>query len=114
MLVPRIFDFSRLAGIRMYVSSPAAAPLAATLFARLPVEAHPTVFIPNSRALLRATETTRSLNDRVGKLTASFLIHRVRTPSASAKRSARTRGVPPTCGPTDGSPAIGRSSRYRH
>ena len=59
---------------RCTLSSPAAAALAATLLARLPVEAQPTVVKPNSRALLRATETTRSLNDSVGKLTASFLI----------------------------------------
>src|SRR3712207_7869090 len=43
------------------------------LLARLPVEAQPTVVKPSSRALLSATETTRSLNDSVGKLTASFL-----------------------------------------
>src|SRR6516164_5798804 len=98
----------------MYASSPAAAALAATLLARLPVEAQPTVLKPNSRALERATDTTRSLNDRVGKLTASFLIQSDSTPSASAKRLARTSGVPPTWGPTVGSPSIGKSSRKRH
>ena len=56
------------------------AALAATLLARFPVLAKPTVVKPNSRALLRATLTTRSLNESVGKLTASFLIQSVLTP----------------------------------
>src|SRR5581483_2947395 len=107
MLVPRIFDRSRSAGTRMYASSPAAAALAATLLARLPVEAQPTVLKPSSHALLNATDTTRSLNDSVGKLTASFLIHRRLTPNSIARRSARTSGVPPTSRPTVGSPSIG-------
>src|SRR5437763_14216051 len=98
----------------MYASSPAAAALAATLLARLPVEAQPTVLNPNSRALLSATDTTRSLKDSVGKLTASFLSQRRSTPKASANRSARTKGVPPTSGPTVGSPSMGSSSRNRH
>src|SRR5437773_12326133 len=102
MLVPMILVGSRSEGTKIYASSPAAAALAATLFARLPVEAQPTVWKPNSRALLRATETTRSLNDSVGKLTASFLTQRHSTPSASAKRSALTSDVPPTCRPTVG------------
>ena len=45
---------------------PARAAWAATLFARLPVEAQASVSNPNSRASLVATETTRSLNDQVG------------------------------------------------
>ncbi len=45
---------------------PAAAAWAATELARLPVEAHATVSSPSSRALLTATETTRSLKDQVG------------------------------------------------
>src|SRR5215211_9322827 len=87
----------------MKLSSPALAAWAATLLARLPVLAQPTVRIPNSRAFDSATDTTRSLNERVGKLTASFLIHSRSTPRASARRSARMSGVPPTCGPTVGS-----------
>ena len=43
---------------------PARAACAATAVARLPVEAHDTVLKPNSRALLIATETTRSLYDK--------------------------------------------------
>ena len=109
--VPRILVRSRSAGTRMKVSSPADAERAATLLARLPVLAQPTIRIPNSRAFDSATDTTRSLNERVGKLTASFLIHSRSTPSASARRSARISGVPPTCGPTVGSPSSGSSSR---
>src|ERR1700730_13966784 len=102
MLVPTILLRSRSDGTRIYASSPAAAALAATLLARLPVEAQPTVVKPNSRALLRGTDTTRSLKDSVGKLPALFLIQTRSPPSASASRSARTRGVPPTCEPTVG------------
>src|SRR5438874_5365771 len=98
---------SKSLGTKMYASSPAAAALAATLLARLPVEAQPTVVKPNSLALLSATDTTRSLNDSVGKLTASFLSQTVSTPSASASRSAFTSGVPPTSAPTVGSPSMG-------
>src|SRR5256885_17231861 len=105
MLVPRILVGSRSAGTKMTLSMPAAAALAATLLARFPVEAHPTVVNPNSLALDRATATTRSLNERVGKLTASFLIHRFSTPSSSARRAALTRGVPPA-----GGPPVGRAS----
>ena len=64
----------QIGGTRMKLSSPALAAWAATLFARLPVEAQPTVRKPNSRAFDSATETTRSLNESVGKFTASFLI----------------------------------------
>ena len=45
---------------------PAAAALAATELARLPVEAQATVVKPSSLARLKATLTTRSLKDRVG------------------------------------------------
>src|SRR5207248_10701632 len=69
------------------------------IFARLPVEAQPTVLNPSSTALLSATETTRSLNDSVGKLTASFLTHRFLTPNSRARLWHLTSGVPPTSGP---------------
>src|SRR5437660_10863556 len=98
----------------MQLARPAAAALAATLLAKLPVEAQPTVVNPNSRALLSATDTTRSLKESVGKLTASFLSQRRSTPRDSANRSARTKGVPPTSAPTVGSPSMGSSSRNRH
>ena len=51
---------------------PARAAWAATLFARLPVDAQARVSNSKSRATLLATETTRSLNDQVG-FTQSFL-----------------------------------------
>ena len=59
--------------MRMTAGRPAAAAWAAVALARLPVEAQATVSKPNSMALDSATDTTRSLNDRVGWLTASFL-----------------------------------------
>ena len=45
---------------------PGGGGLAATELARLPVEAQATVSKPSSFARLKATLTTRSLNDRVG------------------------------------------------
>ena len=58
----------------MKLLSPASAACAATEFARLPVEAQETVSKPNSMAFDTATETTRSLNEKVGWLTESFLM----------------------------------------
>src|SRR5438270_3463214 len=98
----------------MYAVSPAAAALAATLLARFPVLAQPTVVKPNSFALDKATATTRSLKESDGQLTASFFTHSRLRPSASPNRAARTRGVPPTLRPTVGAPASGSNSRYRH
>src|SRR5574337_675356 len=93
---------------------PQAAELAATELARLPVEAQAIILKPSSRALDMATETTLSLNERVGKLTASFLRYSSRTPSALPRLCALTRGVKPTCMPTVGSDSSGSSSLYRH
>ena len=53
---------------------PAWAAIAAVELAKLPVEAQLTVEKPSSRALVRATLTTRSLKERVGIFTPSFLI----------------------------------------
>ena len=50
----------------MTARSPAAAAPAATALARLPVEAQPTVSIPNSLAFVSATATSRSLKESVG------------------------------------------------
>jgi len=68
------------------------------------------VEIPNSTAFDTATDTTRSLKDRVGWLTESFFTHSSRTPSRRASRSARTSGVIPVCLPTTGGRSRGRSS----
>jgi len=90
--------------------SPTEAAWAAVAFARLPVEAQATMGSLNSRALDTATETTRSLNERVGWLTASFLIQTSLTPRRSARRSARKSGVMPVRSPTVGGPSSGKSS----
>ncbi len=47
--------------MKITARSPAAAECAATAWARLPVEAQPTVSKPNSIARVIATATTRSL-----------------------------------------------------
>ena len=52
---------------------PARAAWAATLHAKLPVEAQEIVSKPNSRAFVAATDTTRSLKEKEG-LTLSFLM----------------------------------------
>jgi hypothetical protein len=67
---------------------------AATALARLPVDAHATVWKPSSCAFASATDTTRSLNEWVG-LAASFFTQTSRRPSASARRGVRTSGVQP-------------------
>ncbi len=97
--------------MKMKQLSPARAAWAETELARLPVEAHDTVSKPNSMAFEMATETTRSLYEKVGWLTESSLIHSSFTPKAAARRSARTSGVNPECRPMWGSPSMGSSSR---
>ena len=59
--------------MKMKQLRPARAACAETEFARLPVEAHDTVSKPNSIAFEIATETTRSLYEKVGWLTESSL-----------------------------------------
>ena len=110
MLVPITLDCSRSNGIRITAGRPADAACAAVALARLPVDAQATVSMPSSIALEMATETTRSLNERVGWLTASFLTHSSRTPRRLASRSARTSGVMPVCRPTVGGLSSGKSS----
>ncbi len=80
--------------MRTTESIPARAAWAATELARLPVEAQAATLKPSWRALVRATETTRSLNEPVG-LAVSSLIHSSPKPSSAASRSARTSGVKP-------------------
>src|SRR3954467_6133879 len=91
---------------------PARAAWAATEFARLPVDAQAATLNPSSRALVRATETTRSLNEPVG-FTVSFLIQSSPRPSSAARRSARTNGVKPAPRLTGFSPDTGKRSAYR-
>src|ERR1035438_5485239 len=81
--------FSRSWGIRTTESIPARAAWAATELARLPVEAQAATLKPSWRALVSATETTRSLKDPVGLAVSSLI------PSSPARRSARTSGVKP-------------------
>src|SRR5260370_10940261 len=69
---------------------------AATALGRLPVEEHPTVWKPKRRAAASAVATTRSLKEREGKQTASFLRKRFLTPHRLARFPEATRGVPPT------------------
>ncbi len=114
MLVPMTLAGSRSKGIKITAGSPADAACAAVALARFPVDAHATVRMPSSMAFEIATDTTRSLNDSVGWLTASFFTHSSRTPRRLARRSARTIGVMPVCSPTVGAPSSGRSSAYRH
>ena len=92
-------------------STPRRAACAATLFARLPVDAHASTLKPSSTARVAATETTRSLYDSVGWFTESSLMYSSLTPSRSARRSQRTSGVKPELKPVRGSPVIGSSSR---
>jgi hypothetical protein len=111
------FPCSRPSGMSTYAFRPAAAALAATLPARFPVEAQPTVWNPNSTAFESATATTRSLNESEGWLTASFLMYSSATPRpapggrpgsagwrrragrrSARRRPARARGSATSCG----------------
>ena len=73
---------------------PALAAWAATDPARLPVEAQARVSKPNSRALVLATATTRSLKEKDG-FTVSFLMYRLSRPRTRARFLALMRGVKP-------------------
>ena len=68
-----ILASSRSWGMKTTETMPARAAWAATELARLPVEAQAATLKPSWRALVRATETTRSLKEPVG-LAVSFLI----------------------------------------
>jgi hypothetical protein len=75
--------------------TPARAACAATELARLPVEAQAKRVNPSPRAAVRATETTRSLNEWVGLALSSLTHSGPRTPSAAASGPAETSGVSP-------------------
>src|SRR5215468_4966553 len=82
--------------IKTQASKPCWADCAATALARFPVEEQPTVLNSKRRAAARAVATTRSLKEREGKQTASFLTKRFCTPHFFARCRAGTSGVPPT------------------
>src|SRR5881397_1888602 len=86
---------SRSAGMKTHASKPCCAACAATALARFPVEEQPTVSRPKRRAAVRAVATTRSLKEREGKQTASFLRYRFFRPHCEARLREATSGVPP-------------------
>ena len=96
--------------MRTTESMPARAAWAATELARFPVEAQAATLKPSWRALVSATETTRSLNEPVG-LAVSSLIHSSPRPSSAASRSARTSGVKPAPRSTGVASSTGSRSR---
>src|SRR5260370_20926123 len=105
---------SRSAGIKTHASKPCCAACAATALARFPVEEQPTVSRPKRRAAVRAVATTRSLKEREGKQTASFLKYRFFRPHCEARLCEATSGVPPVALGAEKSSGRGRSSAYRH
>src|SRR5215470_10743977 len=96
--------------INTQASKPCAADCAATALARFPVDEHPTVSNPNRRAAARAVPTTRSLNEREGKQTASFLRYKFVRPHCLASLRERTSGVPPIAVVAEKPSESGRSS----
>src|SRR3982750_4204122 len=99
-----IFPASRSSGMNTHASSPARAACAETALARLPVDAQPIVVRPSACAALIAVATTRSLNERLGWETLSFLIQARATPITRASRGASTRGVKPVSSESAGPP----------
>ena len=79
----------------MTVSSPAAAPYAATDAAMFPVETVPTRVKPRARACAIQAAVPRSLNDQVG-FALSFLTTSDESPSSPARRDRGTSGVFPS------------------
>ncbi len=94
--------FSRLEGKKTIVFIFAFAPCAETEPARFPVEAQAKVSKSNSSALAVATETTRSLKEKVG-LTLSFFIYNWFNPSSLPRLLAFVNGVMPVSIPTSNS-----------
>src|SRR6266404_3574779 len=92
---PSSLPASRLSGMTTQHSMPRRAACAATLFARLPVDAQASTSNPSSTARVAATDTTLSLYDNVGWLTESSFIYSSLTPRRSASREHRTSGVKP-------------------
>src|SRR3954447_1042653 len=81
--------------MKTMLGTPARAACAATELARLPVDAQAKRVKPRPRAAVRATETTRSLNECVGLAESSFTYNGARSPTAAARAGALTSGVRP-------------------
>ena len=89
------------------------AACAAVAFARFPVEAQLMALNPKARAMVVATETTRSLKEFEG-FTESSLIQSRSSPSVCPSRWARRSGVNPAPMSTRSMPGPpGRSASYR-
>src|SRR5207247_231494 len=93
MADPSSLPASRLSGMNTQHSTPSRAACAATLFARLPVDAHASTLKPSSNARVAATETTRSLYDSVGWVTEPSWMYSSRRPRGFASRQARSYGL---------------------
>ena len=74
------------------------------------MDAQPNTGNPSSTALVAATDTTRSLYEKVGWFTESSFTYTSATPSSRASRSALTSGVNPELKPVFGA-STGSSSR---
>src|SRR5437763_14682118 len=93
--VVRILLGSRSAGTKTIDGTPARAAWAATELARLPVEAQAKRVNPSPRAAVSATDTTRSLNERVGLAESSLTHNGAAMPTSAASADAGTNGVNP-------------------
>src|SRR3954447_17966132 len=78
--------------MKTMLGTPARAACAATELARLPVEAQAKRLKPRPRAAVRATETTRSLNEWVGLAESSLTHSGAPTPPAAARGGRRPPG----------------------
>src|SRR5260370_30187412 len=100
--------------MKTHASKPCCAACAATALARFPVEEQPTVSRPKRRAAVRAVATTRSLKEREGKHTASFLRYRFFRPPFQASLCEATSGLPPVALGTEKASGEGKRSADRH
>ena len=87
--VVTILPGSRSAGMNTTDGTPARAACAATELARLPVDAQAYRSKPSARAAVRATETTRSLNEWVGLAESSLTYSGARQADRRGQRVGR-------------------------
>ena len=101
--------------MKTMLGAPARAACAATELARLPVEAQAKRLKPSPRAAVRATETTRSLNEWVGLAESSLTYSGAVRPTAAARAGAATSGVMPGSRLTRASASwpVGSRAAYR-